>query len=164
MIKKKICLLGSFAVGKTSLVKRFVYSIFSERYHTTIGVKIDQKTVTCQDREVNLIIWDLHGEDDFQKVKSSYLLGMAGYFLVVDGTREHTLEVAISLGQLARDTVGEVPFVVLINKADLSAQWEIDEAVIKDLESKEWAIMITSAKNGEGVEEAFLRLTEKIMT
>jgi small GTP-binding protein len=163
MIKKKICMLGSFAVGKTSLVKRYVHSIFSEKYHTTIGVKIDQKTVSFREQEVNLILWDIHGEDDFQKVKSSYLLGMAGYFLVVDGTREHTLEVAISLGQLARDTVGEVPFLVLINKSDLSAQWEIDETAIKNLESKGWEVMKTSAKNGEGVEEAFLCLTEKLM-
>jgi small GTP-binding protein len=163
MIKKKICMLGCFAVGKTSLVKRFVHSIFSEKYHTTIGVKIDQKTVFLQDREVNLILWDLHGEDDFQKVKSGYLLGSAGYFLVVDGTRGHTLEVAVSLQQLAQDTLGEVPFIVLVNKADLAEQWEIESAAIRDLESNGWSVMKTSAKTGAGVEEAFIRLTQKMM-
>ena len=163
MIKKKICMLGSFAVGKTSLVKRFVHSIFSEKYHTTIGVKIDQKTVFFQDQEVNLILWDIHGEDDFQKVKSGYLLGSAGYFLVVDGTRAHTLEVAVSLQQLAQDTVGELPFMVLVNKSDLPEQWEIDHTVIRDLESKGWSVMKSSAKTGAGVEEAFIRLTQKMM-
>ena len=66
MIKKKICMLGAFAVGKTSLVQRFVNSIFSEKYQTTIGVKIDQKLVQTGDTEVNLMLWDIHGEDNYQ--------------------------------------------------------------------------------------------------
>jgi len=73
MIKKKIVMLGSFAVGKTSLVQRFVNSIFSEKYLTTIGVKIDQKIVNVNDKEVNLLLWDIHGEDDYQKMVLSQL-------------------------------------------------------------------------------------------
>jgi len=67
MIKKKVCMLGAFAVGKTSLVQRFVNSIFSVKYQTTIGVKIDQKMISLGETEVNLLLWDIHGEDDFQK-------------------------------------------------------------------------------------------------
>ncbi len=75
MIQKKICMLGSFAVGKTSLVRRFVESIYSDAYHTTVGVKIDKKTVQQNGTEVSLLLWDLYGEDEFQKMRWSYLRG-----------------------------------------------------------------------------------------
>ena len=87
MIQKKICMLGAFAVGKTSLVQRFVKSLFSDRYLTTVGVKIDKKIVTVGDTEVSLVLWDLAGEDEFQSVQTSYLRGASGYLLVIDGTR-----------------------------------------------------------------------------
>jgi len=95
-LQKKICMLGGFSVGKTSLVKRYVESVFSETYLTTVGVKIDKKTVDLSDRIVNLILWDLAGEDDISSLRMSYLRGSAGYVLVADGTRPSTLEVALS--------------------------------------------------------------------
>src|SRR5262249_60783243 len=94
MLQKKICMLGGFSVGKTSLVKRYVESVFSEAYLTTVGVKIDKKIVDLGERAVNLILWDVAGEDDVSTVKMSYLRGSAGYVLVADGTRPSTLEVA----------------------------------------------------------------------
>ena len=96
-LQKKICMLGGFSVGKTSLVKRFVESVFSETYLTTVGVKIDKKTVVLSDRIVNLILWDLAGEDNISSLRMSYLRGAAGYVLVADGTRRSTLNVALSL-------------------------------------------------------------------
>ena len=84
--QKKVCMLGAFSVGKTSLVKRFVQSIFSETYLTTVGVKIDKKNVELSDRIVTLILWDLAGEDDIASLRMSYLRGSAGYVLVADGT------------------------------------------------------------------------------
>ena len=101
MIQKKLCMIGAFAVGKTSLVARFVKSIFSEKYLTTVGVKIDKKTLGVGDQEVTLIVWDLAGEDEFLQVRMSYLRGSAGYFLVADGTRRATLDKAIELQQRA---------------------------------------------------------------
>src|ERR1700737_1110144 len=86
-LQKKICMLGGFWVGKTSLVKRFVASVFSETYLTTVGVKIDKKTVDLSDRIVNLILWDLAGEDDISSLRMSYLRGSAGYVRVPDGAR-----------------------------------------------------------------------------
>ena len=68
-------MLGSFAVGKTSLIRRFVESIYSEAYHTTVGVKIDKRVVRHNDSEVTLVLWDLYGEDEFQKMRWSYLRG-----------------------------------------------------------------------------------------
>ena len=162
MYKKKICMLGSFAVGKTSLVRRFVQGIFSEKYHTTIGVKIDKKVVSVDDRNVNLVLWDIHGEDDFQEVKPAYLVGSSGYFLVVDGTRSHTVETALSLQKLADDTVGDIPFIVLVNKSDLADQWEIDETTLEELTARGWHMIYTSAKSGEGVEDAFIQLARRM--
>jgi len=162
MIQKKICLLGAFAVGKTSLVSRFVKSIYSDEYLTTVGVKVDKKPVTLGDKEVNLIVWDLAGEDEFQKVSMDYLRGAAGYLLVADGTRLSTLETARMLRQRVADNVGEIPFAFIVNKNDLSAEWEIDDQAIADCQAAGWAVIRSSAKTGEGVEEAFKLLAEKI--
>jgi hypothetical protein len=158
MIKKKICMLGVFAVGKTSLVQRFVKSIFSEKYLTTVGVKIDKKTIDMGDRSVDLMLWDLHGEDEFQKLQMSYLRGASGYLLVVDGTRASSLEGAMNLKEKVDGALGEIPFLVLLNKADLSDQWELDTEKLTELESRGWSMLKTSAKSGMGVEEAFRNL------
>lgn len=163
MIKKKICMLGSFAVGKTSLIQRYVNSIFSEKYHTTIGVKIDQKKVFVDDKEVNLLLWDIHGEDEFQKVNPSYLIGSSGYFLVMDGTRKKTFDVAQFLYEKALATIGDVPFILIINKCDLLDEWDIDETLMEKINTTGWDILISSAKTGDGVEKAFQRLVKKIL-
>ena len=96
-VQRKICMLGGFSVGKTSLVKRYVESIFSESYLTTVGVKIDKKVEQLPDRVVSLVLWDLAGEDDIGSLRMSYLRGSAGYVLVADGTRRSTLQVALWL-------------------------------------------------------------------
>ena len=158
MIKKKICTLGVFAVGKTSLVQRFVKSMFSEKYLTTVGVKIDKKTIEVKGKIVELMLWDLQGEDEFQKLNATYLRGASGYFLVVDVTRASTLDGALRLKEKVDDTLGNVPFLVLLNKVDLFDQWELDHTKLKELEDAGWPIMKTSAKTGKGVEDAFLAL------
>lgn len=162
MIKKKICLLGYFAVGKTSLVQRYVFESFSEKYLTTIGVKIDKKELTIDDRTVQLIIWDIHGEDRFQKVQQSYLVGASGYFLVVDASRKESLSVALDLKKLMEATVGEIPFLVLLNKSDLIGMLELskDDLIAQGIQEDD--IIATSAKTGQGVEDAFYKLTERL--
>ena len=156
-MQKKICMLGGFAVGKTSLVSRFVSSIFSDAYLTTVGVKIHKKTVAASGNDVDLIIWDLYGEDEFQKMRSSYLRGAAGYLLVADVTRRATLDTAQALHALAEETIGTVPFTLVLNKSDLAEKWELDEAVLAPLR-KRWRIIQTSAKTGDRVENAFVDL------
>ena len=155
MIQKKICMLGGFAVGKTSLVARYVSSIFSDKYLSTVGVKIDKKQLTVDGKDVTMMLWDIYGQDDFQTVQPSQLRGMSGYLLVVDGTRRATLETARQLQAKATDTVGPVPFILLLNKLDLAEQWEIDEPAFFKLVEEGWRVVRTSAKTGEGVEEAF---------
>ena len=94
-ISKKICLLGDFAVGKTSLVRRFVYALFDDKYISTIGVKVSRKTVALprEDEvvELTLMLWDLAGSEEFAGIQSSYLHGTTGALLVCDLTRGNTL-------------------------------------------------------------------------
>jgi small GTP-binding protein len=165
MIQKKICMLGSFSVGKTSLVARFVSSVFSDKYLTTVGVKIDKKTVTLDGAEVTLMLWDIYGEDDFQKLRMSYLRGASGYLLVVDGTRRATFDIALQVQRTVREQVGAMPFILCLNKADLRDQWEIDlDVVAARARDDGWDVIETSAKLGIGVEEAFTRLTARMLS
>jgi GTPase SAR1 family protein len=76
-----------------------------------VGVKIDQKTVSVKGTPVELILWDIYGEDEFQAVRPSYLRGASGCLLVVDGTREYTLDTAHSLLKRAQETVGHIPVI-----------------------------------------------------
>ncbi|GAA6615224.1 Rab family GTPase [Scytonema sp. NUACC26] len=163
MLQKKICMVGAFATGKTSLVAQFVYSIFSEKYQTTVGVKIDKKTINFQEKELNLILWDLYGEDEFQKVRMSYLRGSAGYLLVADGTRHHTLEKALNLKQRVEEAIGKIPCILVLNKWDLADEWEIENSEIEQLIQQSWTVIKTSAKTGLNVEEIFQRLASKIL-
>src|SRR5918995_100788 len=140
MLQKKICMLGGFGVGKTSLVSRFVTSMFSETYLTTVGVKIDKKTFAVDSKDVTLMLWDIYGQDDFQTVRDSYLRGASGYLLVADGTRYATLETATALQQKAESVVGRVPFLLLLNKADLDAEWQVDERALWKLAERGWPV------------------------
>ncbi len=163
MIQKKVCMIGTFAVGKTSLVRRFVESIFSDKYLTTVGVKITKKVVSIEDRQIRLILWDLNGEDEFQRLQESYLRGSAGYILTADGTRSETIEKAVELQQRVQSVTGPVPFVLALNKWDLQDEWEVTPSQIDDFQKKGWLVQTTSAKNGWGVDTAFANLGEHML-
>jgi len=158
MLKKKVCMVGAFSVGKTSLVQRYVKSIFSDQYLTTVGVKIDKKSLEVDGQAVELLLWDIQGEDSLSKMRLTYLRGSAGLLLVVDGTRASTLDTALAI-KAASDESGEVvPAILLLNKSDLVSQWEIDDAAIASVEARGLPTLRTSAKDGTGVEDAFLSL------
>lgn len=163
MIQKKIAVLGAFAVGKTSLTERLVTSAFSERYHTTVGVRIHKKTMAVGGAEVVLIIWDLAGEDELMEIRTSYLRGSAGYLLVADGTRRSTLDKAVELQRRAEAALGAVPFVLALNKSDRAEDWTVDEDGLRSLTQRGWTVVTASAKNGTGVERAFGSLAGKTM-
>lgn len=151
-------MLGDFAVGKTSLVNRFVNNAFSERYLSTVGVKIDTKLLSLADRQVKLVLWDLAGSEPLNGAAKSYLMGTHGIVLVADGTRRVTLDSALRIHQHAESLIGARPTVLLINKADLELQWRSTQA---DLElAREWALNAweTSAMTGAHVEDAFMAL------
>jgi small GTP-binding protein len=160
MLKKKICMVGQFGVGKTSLVRRFVDSIFDERYLTTVGVKIDRKDVTVGSECVTLVLWDLAGEDDLAQLNVSHLRGASGYILVVDGCRAASLAKAVELQRRISGQLGPLPFVLVLNKSDLRPQWEVKDAAVSE---HGWLTFETSAKVGSGVEEMFQALTEKLL-
>ena len=156
-------MIGSFAVGKTSLVRRFVESIYSEAYHTTVGVKVDKKVVESAGQEVTLVVWDIYGEDQLQKMRWSYLRGASGYFLVADLTREATLKKALDLEERVRQEVGAIPFVFAVNKSDLAAEWDLDAEIEQHPAMRQWNVLKTSAKTGDGVEQAFAALTRAML-
>jgi small GTP-binding protein len=163
MIQKKVCMLGTFAVGKTSLVRRFIESIYSDKYHTTVGVKVDKKVVQVDSTEVTLLLWDIEGTESEHELRKSYLRGASGYLLVADGTRQDTLYKALAIQTRTEETIGKVPFLLLFNKADLVDQWSISERETAALKDKGWDVITTSAKTGTGVEEAFQALARKMV-
>lgn len=156
-------MLGATGVGKTSLVRRFVQSIYSEKYHTTIGVKIDKKVIGVGDESVSLLLWDLQGEDETFKIRPSFLRGASGYFIVVDLTRHSTFVTAFSIQQMVEREVGSLPFIVLFNKNDLDDQFEVLPTEMEQMINFGWKMFRTSAKSGERVEEAFQKLAEKML-
>jgi len=156
-------MLGAFAVGKTSLVKRYVEDIFSEKYQATIGVKIDKKTITVEGQTVELILWDFAGNDEYHKIRTSYLRGASGYLLVLDKTRVNTFNAALDIHSMVQGVLGNVPFLLLINKWDLEGKKDIDKAAIAKLRQKGWEVIKTSAKTSMGVNEAFETLARRIV-
>ena len=112
---------------------------------------------------MTLVLWDIHGEDIYQKMRMSYLRGMSGYLLVIDGTRRQTLIDALSLSERVMKEVGRVPAVLVLNKSDLMDQWEIDEGQQAKLVKDGWTIVRTSARSGDGVEKVFMQLTQAML-
>jgi small GTP-binding protein len=126
-----------------------------------VGVKLDKKTLAVGAETVNLILWDIAGEDDTSAVRTTYLRGSAGYLLVADGTRASTLDVACSIHSRAEAEIGRVPFMLLVNKCDLRSEWAIPESRLDELAALGWTIRPTSAKTGESVEAAFQEFAER---
>jgi small GTP-binding protein len=157
MIQKKVCMVGLYGTGKTSLVQRFVHSLFSERYLSTVGVKIDRKPVEVDGTSLTLMLWDLAGRDGHEDITTSYLRGAHAILYVADGTRRETCDQLPELRALVRDAAGEVPEVLALNKSDLRERWAITGGDEEGLASA-WDLVRTSAKTGDGVEDAFQRL------
>jgi small GTP-binding protein len=163
MIQKKVLMLGMHGVGKTSLVKRFISSIFDEKYHTTIGVKIDKKVVRVKDQDLTLMLWDVAGAEDHFTVPTSFIRGSAGYLLVIDGTRVESLHRGLDLVAQVESNLGKIPFVAILNKTDLVDRWQLRDEHIQPLTALGCTVVRSSALTGEGVEEAFHSLAEQLV-
>lgn len=158
----KICLIGDFSVGKTSLVQRYVTNQFDESYLTTVGVKIDTKFI--DDHDNKLIIWDIAGSSTMDSIKRSYIQGSSGYLLIYDLSRPSTLEAAMELHGHCQAELGAVPFVLIGNKTDLSiALDKNDLATHTHVIEASCSHIQTSALTGEGVEQAFMQLSASIV-
>jgi small GTP-binding protein len=156
----KVCMVGTFGVGKTSLVRRYVHQQFDESYHTTLGVKIDTRVVDTIENPIKLVLWDMEGADPFEIDKRplarirSYMKGAHGLILVADGTRLPTVKTALGLYHDFCRGNQQVPAIMLANKADLTTEWRFDESVMPS------SLMLyhTSALNGQNIETAFTAL------
>lgn len=170
LIKKKVCLLGSFAVGKTSLVERFVYNRFDEKYLTTIGVKVSQKILppirnpeSGQLTQFNFLIWDIERMEKFDTVVMNYYRGAAGALAVVDLTRPESIPDLQEIGDNFRSVSPEAQFLVLGNKLDIFQQDNKALNLLSETASSfSTEYLLTSAKTGERVEEAFQMLAKKL--
>ena len=158
VIQKKVCLLGDFAVGKTSLVRYFVEGIFDDRYLSTIGVKISRRSINRPYGELNLIIWDLAGSGEFSSW-SSYLRGISGALIVCDLTRRETLDGFERYSDWVRQMNEAAPLIFIGNKVDLVDQRLISDAdLLSATEALGGEYFLSSAKTGEQVAASFLSL------
>ena len=164
-LQKKICLLGDFGVGKTSLVRRFVEDRFDDKYLTTIGGKISRKSIERRYGGMSLLIWDLAGSTGFDSFTNpSYMQGTAGAVIVCDMTRRDSLAIAAEYARQARILNPRNHLVFVCNKSDLADLRAVSDHDIKSISStfSDGTFHLTSAKTGEGVDEMFLSMANKI--
>ena len=167
-LSKKVCLLGDFAVGKTSLVRRFVYDLFDDKYVSTIGVKVSRKTVSlARDDDIvdlTMMLWDLAGGEEFARMRASYLRGAAGALMVYDISRPETLSSLRHYLRDLRDINDSCLVVLAANKADLMATSAAGEGAAFEAEARSMAaeleapLYFTSATSGQSVQAAFNHL------
>lgn len=160
MIAKKVLLVGNFGVGKTSLIRRFVLNEFSEDYISTIGVRVSKKVVEYQNETIKLMIWDVAGTNGDEKIPKAYFLGAHAAMFVFDVSREETyLNIDQNL-QMVKDLSGLENITLVGNKKDLLSKEEL-ETVVKQVSIG--IDLITSAKEGSNVEDAFMKLTAQTL-
>ncbi len=155
----KICLLGDAGVGKTSLVYRFIENRFSRDFKSTLGVNLLKKNVKINDDDVSAQIWDLGGQQAYKKLRKLYLEGAQGALMVFDVTSQTSFDNLEDWKNSLLEVRGEVPFILIGNKIDLEANQVISEKQAKAFaNSIDVPLLLTSAKTGESVEEAFKEL------
>jgi len=165
----KIILIGPGAVGKTSILMRFVHDTFSKSYKMTIGVDFLNKEIDINDTNVKLTIWDVAGQKRFKFMRKNFYSGAAGALLVFDLTRETTFQEVKSrwYPEMTQFLEKDVPFILIGNKADLIKEIGSvtdSESAKKFAESKGRIYIETSAKTGQKVEDAFTELTRRIVS
>jgi len=169
-LKSKVCLVGEKAVGKTSLVRRFVMNMFDEQYVTTIGTRVSKKEVhvsmpdAARSVQVDLMIWDIMGEKGFRELlKDAYFYGANGILAVADVTRRRTLDDLDDWIDSVEQIVGKVPIIIVVNKTDLSNAQFRERDVAQFAKAYGSEFFLTSAKTGEHVEAAFARLAALVV-
>ena len=167
-VKAKVCLVGDVAVGKTSLIRRFVQEEFDDRYIATVGTKVTKKTVEMSWRgspaTLDMMVWDIMGEKGFRALlRDAYFEGSHGVIAVCDLTRKDTFYDLNNWVQMIRKQVGNVPVVFLGNKMDLKERRVVSEEELARMGTIHSATtFLASAKTGAGVNEAFKALADAI--
>lgn len=167
-VKAKVCLVGDVAVGKTSLVKRFVQDQFDDRYIATVGTKVTKKTVEVvwkgTPATLDMMVWDIMGEKGFRALlRDAYFEGCQGVIAVCDLTRKDTFYDLNNWVEMIRKQLGNVPIVFLGNKADLTERLAVSPEELSRMGAIHNAPQfVASAKTGTGVGEAFDALAQAI--
>ena len=170
-ISKKMCMLGDFGVGKTSLIRRFVERQFSDKYLSTVGVKISRKTVELQNinnqekQDLKLLIWDIEGQTKFKAISPSYIQGASGVLIVADVTRQETIQHLENHIQLYLSVNPKGVIAIALNKSDLVDKEAIGQLIdlIQFEEEQVIEIYQTSAKTGLNVDDIFETLSTRIL-
>ncbi len=164
LLKAKVLLLGDGAVGKTSLIRRFVVDQFSDDYITTVGAKVSKKDITVvnEGKQVEMVmqIWDVLGQRGYAGVQETALKGAKGALMVYDITRDDTRRSLEDywVPMLWR-LVGKIPIVFVGNKVDLMDDRVKAHELLGYLKQRYDASgLLSSAKTGEHVEDAFSNL------
>ncbi|MFM9264289.1 Rab family GTPase [Tychonema sp. BBK16] len=166
-ISKKMCMIGDFGVGKTSMIRRFVDRQFSDQYLSTVGVKISRKSIVLENstkQEIvtaQLLIWDLEGHTKFKGIAPTYLQGAGGVLIVADVSRSETVERISEHIQLFSSVNPKGSIIIALNKVDLIDEEKL--ALLVDIahsiaQDKVVAVYTTSAKTGKDVDEIFHKL------
>ena len=163
---KKVCLLGDGAVGKTSLIRKFVYDIFEDEYAPTIGTKITKKIEEVPEKDINLtmVIWDIQGHKSYMKVPPQYYQGAEGVLIVSDLTRPETLENLDYWLKMLIEHTGEVPMIFIGNKSDLESEAKFGSEELATMSAKfNSPFILTSAKSGDNVSQTFHELAKRMV-
>lgn len=167
VITKKICMLGDFGVGKTSLIRRFVEQSFTDQYLSTVGVKLSRKSLKFSDRseEAKLLIWDIEGQTKFKAIAASYLQGAAGVVIVGDVTRSETIQHFQDHLNLFYTANPNGKAILVLNKTDLiePAIGQKLEVFLREAIANVSEIYQTSAKTGTNVDTMFERLAKELI-
>jgi small GTP-binding protein len=173
-ISKKICMVGEFGVGKTSLIRRFLDQQFSDHYLSTIGVKISRKQLSIQtsddpEQSVQLIVWDVEGKTRFQPIAPSYLEGAMGAIVVADLQRPETIaHIQEHMELISAVNQQETDLIVALNKLDTFPEEKAAVLLQEQLSrfatnAKVVSVYLTSAKTGESVDQMFQALAERLL-
>jgi small GTP-binding protein len=171
-ISKKICILGTFGAGKTSLVRRTVYGLFDEQFLTTIGVQISPKLFPCLEHphskasvRLKMILWDLAFIDILNDTIRNYFRGSHAAMVVYDLTRPESFDSSIEFLQAFREMNPDSPVVFVGNKSDLIPEAHANSSqFLSHLRQHEGQdAFFTSARSGAGIEEAFELLARNVL-
>lgn len=158
----KLCLLGDGAVGKTSLVRRFVFDVFDDKYLMSFGTKVSKKSLMVGEVNLDLMIWDILGQKSQESLHAAYYRGAAGALAVCDFTRPETMKNLRGWLDSFRSVAGDMPVMILGNKADLERTFTTAEleTFAKEVGCR---YVETSAKTGLNVESAFQEIGKALM-
>ena len=159
-LRRKVCMLGAPGVGKTSLVRRFVEHRFDQDDESSIAMQVSKGTVELGDISLEMMLWDPEGSEAWGQYNRSFISGASGLMFVVDSTRPRTLDHLLEAQTKGRGFIGSRPAVLVLNKVDLTPDVALTEAQLDAASKLNWHIARASAKSGDSVDEAFMKLAE----